>query len=110
MTYSGIAIFFVVVVLYAIFANRLARFSITMPMVFVLVGVFTSARFLNLISLPIQAKDIELLTEITLALLLFADATTLSYPTRHQIARAPVVDWYAVNNIIRRGRGFHIFS
>ena len=80
-----------------------------MPMVFVLVGVFTSARFLNLISLPIQAKDIELLTEITLALLLFADATTLSY-LRHQIARAPVVDWYAVNNIIRRGRGFHIFS
>jgi NhaP-type Na+/H+ or K+/H+ antiporter len=89
MTYSGIAIFFVVVVLYAIFANRLARFSITMPMVFVLVGVFTSARFLNLISLPIQAKDIELLTEITLALLLFADATTLSYLKLQQDTRLP---------------------
>ncbi|MGD2039412.1 MAG: cation:proton antiporter [Anaerolineae bacterium] len=69
----GVAIFFALVVLYGALAVWLGRFSVTMPIIFVGVGALLGAR--NLIAIP----DVELLTEMTLALLLFADASTLSF-------------------------------
>jgi NhaP-type Na+/H+ or K+/H+ antiporter len=70
---TGVAIFFALVVLYGALAVWLGRFSVTMPIIFVGVGALLGAR--NLIAIP----DVELLTEMTLALLLFADASTLSF-------------------------------
>jgi NhaP-type Na+/H+ or K+/H+ antiporter len=70
---AGIAIFFGLAVVYGVVAVWLGRFSITMPIVFVGVGVLLGPSGL------VTSHDVEVLTEMTLALLLFADASTLSY-------------------------------
>ncbi|MEJ2557559.1 MAG: sodium:proton antiporter [Anaerolineae bacterium] len=79
MTTTGLGLFFVLVALYSVFASRLGRLSITMPIVFVVVGALAGAQALGWVTLPIAAQDVETLTEITLALLLFADASTLDF-------------------------------
>jgi NhaP-type Na+/H+ or K+/H+ antiporter len=70
---TELAIFFGLVVLYGAVAVWLGRFSITMPIVFVIVGVVFGPRGV------ISADSAELLIEMTLALLLFADASTLAF-------------------------------
>jgi NhaP-type Na+/H+ or K+/H+ antiporter len=76
---TGLALFFGLVVLYTIVALWLGRFSITMPMVFVVLGALTGAHALGWIEFSLTAPDIETLTEVTLVLLLFADAATLDF-------------------------------
>ncbi len=70
---TGLAIFFGLVVVYGAVAVWLGRFSITMPIIFVAVGALMGRQGL------VAAKDAELLVEMTLALLLFADASTLDF-------------------------------
>jgi NhaP-type Na+/H+ or K+/H+ antiporter len=48
-------------------------------MVFVATGALIGDQALGLVDLSVGAKNVETLTEITLALLLFADASTLSF-------------------------------
>ncbi len=79
MTESGLAFFFCLVVIYALTAHKLSRFSITMPLVFVGLGALFGADALGWIPFSIEARSVELVTEITLALLLFADASTLNF-------------------------------
>ena len=74
---TGLGLFFGLVAAYAAVALWLGRRSITMPMVFVAAGALLGAQALGLLTLSIGAKDVETLTEIALALLLFADASTL---------------------------------
>jgi NhaP-type Na+/H+ or K+/H+ antiporter len=74
---TGLAILALAIVLYAAMANKLGRWSITMPMVFVVVGLALGPRGLNLLPISIGAEPLRFLTELTLALLLFADAATL---------------------------------
>ena len=73
----GIAIFAVLIVLYAALAVKLGRWSITMPMVFVAVGFLLGPSAAGLLALSPETETVKRLTEITLALLLFADASTL---------------------------------
>jgi NhaP-type Na+/H+ or K+/H+ antiporter len=80
---EGIAIFLGLVVVYGAFAVWLGRFSITMPIIFVAVGALMGPHGL------FEHKDVELLTEMTLALLLFADASTLSFRQVRDDARLP---------------------
>lgn len=75
----GLALFFGLVGVYAVFALWLGRFSVTMPVIFVAVGALMGAQALRLIDLSATSKDVETLTEITLALLLFADASSLDF-------------------------------
>ena len=70
---TGLAVFFALVVLYGAVAAWLGKFSITMPIIFVLVGALFGPSHL------ITTASAELLIELTLALLLFADATTLAF-------------------------------
>ncbi|NIV40107.1 MAG: sodium:proton antiporter, partial [Anaerolineae bacterium] len=70
---TGVAVFLGLVVVYGAVAVLLGRFSITMPIIFVAVGAIFGPQGM------FETKDVELLTEITLALLLFADASTLNY-------------------------------
>jgi sodium/hydrogen antiporter len=74
---TGTAIFAVLIVLYAALAVKLGRWSITMPMVFVAVGFLLGPSGAHLIAISPQTETVKRLTEITLALLLFADASTL---------------------------------
>jgi NhaP-type Na+/H+ or K+/H+ antiporter len=79
MIETGMSVFFGLVVVYALFALWLGRFSITMPMLFVFAGAFFGAYGFGLIEFSFTTPDIERWTEITLALLLFADASTLNF-------------------------------
>ena len=76
---TGLIIFFGLVVLYSAVALWLGRFSITMPMVFVIIGAITGAHALGWITFSLTASQTELFIEATLALLLFADAATLNF-------------------------------
>ena len=75
----GIAVLTVIIVLYAALANKLGRWSITMPMVFVVIGFLLGPRGAGLLALSPEAESLQMFTEITLALLLFADASTLTF-------------------------------
>lgn len=75
----GITILLILIVLYTLLAERLNRYFITMPMVFVVVGALMGPAGLGILNLSLISLDLETLIEITLALLLFADASTLSF-------------------------------
>jgi len=79
----GLSIFFILVVLYALFAVQFDRVSITMPMIFVIFGVLLGPYGLNFFHGAIEWSTVEGFVEVTLALLLFADASTLSF---HQVS------------------------
>lgn len=76
---AGLALFVILLALYGGIGILLGRWSITMPMVFVVIGVLLGPYGSGL--LPIRASDetVRLLTEVTLALLLFADASTIDF-------------------------------
>ena len=74
---TGFAIFAVLIVLYAALAVKLGRWSITMPMVFVAIGFLLGPSGVGILAISPQTEMVKRLTEITLALLLFADASTL---------------------------------
>jgi len=73
----GWAIFALIIVIYAGLSVWLNRWSITMPMVFVAAGFLLGPGGTGLLPLSPHLEGLKELTEITLALLLFADASTL---------------------------------
>ena len=79
---AGFAIFLGLIVVYGAVAV-VGRFSITMPIIFVAVGAILGPQGW------VTARDAELLTEMTLALLLFADASTLDFRQVRDDARLP---------------------
>ncbi len=64
---------------YALFAQRLERRSITGPIVFVAVGLVLGPAGLGLLGASFTSEATLLLTELTLAMLLFADAATVPF-------------------------------
>jgi NhaP-type Na+/H+ or K+/H+ antiporter len=85
-----LAILAALVALYALVAAKLGRWSITGPMVFVLIGFLLGPRVLGVLVLSTQAELVTTLTEITLALLLFADASTLNLRQVREDEQLPV--------------------
>ena len=82
-------LFLVVVVVYSASAARLGRFSVTMPMTLVLAGAFWDKMPWGGSRSPSSASVVEHLTELTLALLLFADASTLNIGEARQQSLLP---------------------
>jgi NhaP-type Na+/H+ or K+/H+ antiporter len=62
---------------YALLAARLERWSVGSALVFLLIGLLLSDDVLGPISLEPEAEPVQLLAEVTLTLLLFADASTV---------------------------------
>ena len=87
---AGLAIFVILLALYGGIGILLGRWSITMPMVFVVIGVLLGPYGSNL--LPIRAGDeaVRSLTEVTLAMLLFADASTIDFSRLRHDAFLPL--------------------
>jgi len=79
----GLPIFFILVVLYALFAARLDRMSITMPMIFVVFGALLGPHGFGFLQSTAEWLTVERFVELTLVLLLFADAATLNF---HQVS------------------------
>lgn len=63
---------------YALVAGRLDRWSITAPMVFVTVGAVLGPAGTGALDLSLTAHPVRVVAELTLALLLFADASTVA--------------------------------
>jgi NhaP-type Na+/H+ or K+/H+ antiporter len=80
---AGLAIFLGLIVVYGAVGVWLGRFSVTMPIIFVAVGTFFGPQGV------FASHEVELLTEMTLALLLFADASTLHLRQVRDDARLP---------------------
>ncbi len=87
---QGIALFGLIIVLYGALAGKLGRWSITAPMIFVAAGFLLGPGVLNLHPVTPRTEGIKELTEITLALLLFADASTLSFRQVREDAKLPL--------------------
>lgn len=85
----GVSIFLVLVVLYCVIGLWLGRFSITMPMVFIVIGLALGSYGLGILPINPEAEAAKLLTELTLGLLLFADASTLNYSRVRKDAHLP---------------------
>jgi NhaP-type Na+/H+ or K+/H+ antiporter len=75
--YLGLAIVSVLIFIYGALALKLGRLSITMPMIFVIAGFLLGPGGIDLLQITPSSEGMKSLTEITLALLLFADASTL---------------------------------
>jgi NhaP-type Na+/H+ or K+/H+ antiporter len=74
---GGIGILLAVVVTYALLARRLDRWSISGPMVFVAAGLALGPDGVGVLELSLDSGVVLTFTEITLATLLFADATSV---------------------------------
>lgn len=74
---AGWVVVAAVFVVYALVARRLDRFSITAPIVLVVAGAVLGAGYLDVLPANVTTETIRLLTELTLALILFADASTV---------------------------------
>lgn len=74
----GLTLLALAIVIGGAFATRLARWSITLPMLFVATGLILGPAVTGLLPIQPEAELVHALTEMALALLLFADAATLS--------------------------------
>src|SRR4051794_13709232 len=87
---AGPAILAVLIVLYAGLALWLGRWSISLPIVFVAAGAVLGPAGAGLLALAPQAHGVQALAELALALLLFADASTLDLRQVRADARPPL--------------------
>ena len=62
---------------YGLVAARLDRWSITAPMVFVALGIVMGSGGLDITDVAVETHAVTLVAELTLAILLFADASTV---------------------------------
>ncbi|MFL5737901.1 MAG: cation:proton antiporter [Actinomycetota bacterium] len=75
---TGIAILSAAFAVYAFVAGRLERWWITAPMVFVVVGVILGPSASGLVDVKASSELVKVVAELTLAVLLFADAATVA--------------------------------
>ena len=74
---GGLTALAVVVVAYTLVASKLDRWWISGPMVFVAAGAILGPAGLNVLPLSVTNEVVLTVTELTLALLLFSDASTV---------------------------------
>lgn len=75
MTALEVCIIAAVVVAFGLVSRRLEGTPVTMPMVFVVAGIITEAT--GIVDVGIESESVALLAEITLALILFSDASRI---------------------------------
>ncbi len=75
--FLGLAIVSLLIFVYGTLAVKLGRWSITMPMIFLAAGFALGPGGMNFLQISPAAESMKTLTEVTLAVLLFADASTL---------------------------------
>ncbi len=71
----GVAVFFV---LYSLVSKRLSTTAVTGPMVFVTAGLVLGSDALGIVEFEPDSEMVTLLLEVTLAVVLFTDATTIN--------------------------------
>src|SRR6476620_1451040 len=74
---GGLVVIAVVIMAYTLVASKLDRWSISGPMVFVAAGAVLGPAGLDVLPLSLTNEAVVTVTELTLALLLFSDASTV---------------------------------
>ncbi|SDU76510.1 NhaP-type Na+/H+ or K+/H+ antiporter [Jiangella alkaliphila] len=69
----------VVFIGYSAVAARLGRWSITAPMVFITAGALVGPHGFGILDMATDLEAVKIIAEVTLALILFADASTLRW-------------------------------
>jgi NhaP-type Na+/H+ or K+/H+ antiporter len=75
---AAIAVVSACVIVWGLVSARLERWDVTAPIAFVILGLVTANGPLALVHLNLHSSDIRALAEITLALVLFADASRVN--------------------------------
>lgn len=87
MIFESIALVAALVLGYALVSERLARWSISGPFVFVLAGMALGPSGLDVVGGEFEQGGVEILAEVTLVLILFVDATRIDlHVLRRQLA------------------------
>lgn len=76
-----IALISILILLYAIFAKKIEKASISGPIIFLSVGVLLGPIGLSLINSDVEVGSYKLLAELALALVLFSDASKTDFRT-----------------------------
>lgn len=74
---SDLAVFAALLAIVSLFRNRLRTLPITTPMLFVGLGLLLGPKLLGVIELDVEDEMVVLIAELTLASVLFADATRI---------------------------------
>ena len=87
---SGAAALLAVFVVYGLLASRLERWLVTAPIFFVVVGFVLGPSGAGILGLGLENETTLVITELTLGVLLFADAATVRLREVEGDARLPV--------------------
>ena len=77
-----------VVLIWGLVSGRLTRYSITLPIVLVIVGAVLSA--IGIVVVELDSESVRVLVELALSILLFADATEISARWLRSSGRLPL--------------------
>ena len=87
---AGFVLLGLVALGYALCASRLERLSIGGPLVFTAAGLALGPAGLSRLDVPASGETVKVVTELTLALLLFADASTIGLGQLRRNAGIPL--------------------
>ena len=88
--YENLAVLAVFGVLFSIFASRVERSAISGPMVYILFGLLAGPLALGLLDLQVEATEMRVIADLTLALVLFLDASTADLRVLRQYSNIPI--------------------
>jgi sodium/hydrogen antiporter len=89
MTETAFAVLMCVILGWAVVSARLARWNVTGPMVFTLAGFVLANPDWGPLSVDVDTPEIHVLAELTLALLLFSDASRVNVAVLRRDIRVP---------------------
>ncbi|MDQ0734997.1 cation:proton antiporter [Arthrobacter agilis] len=89
MTDAAFALLMVLILGWAVTSNRLSRWNITGPLVFMLAGFLLGNRYWGPVPIDVEAPSVHLLAELTLAMLLFSDAVRVNVADLRHDLRVP---------------------
>ena len=84
-----IAIVALIILGYTLLAARLDRLSVSGPMILVAIGAVLGPSGVGAFAAPVTSESVQLLAELTLALLLFSDASSIGLRQAGSIAWVP---------------------
>lgn len=90
MTELTVAVLAVVIVVWAVLGGALGRFSVTGPLLFVLAGYLLANPDWGPLEVDVEASSVHLLAEMTLALILFSDASRVRVSELRSSAALPL--------------------
>lgn len=90
MNTADIAIVAAIIVAYSLIARRADKWSVSMPLVFCVVGIALGADGFGVIEIGVEDDFVGLLAEATLVLVLFADASRIDTRTLRRFVQLPL--------------------